>query len=249
MLNVWLYTIISVAIVSLISLVGVFTLSIDQKKLYTLLIYFVSLSAGTLMGDAFIHLIPEAYKESGGSNFVSIYILAGILAFFILEKILHWRHCHEEPCATHPHPFSYIILFGDSVHNLIDGMVIAASFLVSVPVGVATAVAVIFHEIPHEIGNFGSLVYGGFTRDKALLYNFLSAVMAILGAVLVLVVNITDGSLTRFLIPFAAGGFVYIAGTDLIPELHKNTEAKKGVLQLVTFLAGIGLMLGLLLFE
>ena len=249
MIQIWLYTIISVAIVSLISLVGVFTLSIDQKKLYKILIYFVSLSAGTLMGDAFIHLIPEAYKISGGSSRVSIYILTGIVLFFVLEKVLHWRHCHEEPCATHPHPFSYIILFGDGVHNLIDGMVIAASFLVSVPVGVATAVAVIFHEIPHEIGNFGSLVYGGFTRSRALMYNFLSAIFAILGAVLVLAVNINDGSLTRFLIPFAAGGFVYIAGTDLIPELHKHAEAKKGIIQLITFLAGIGLMLGLLLFE
>jgi zinc and cadmium transporter len=249
MLNIWLYTIISVTIVSLISLIGVFTLSIDQKKLYGYLIYFVSLSAGTLMGDAFIHLIPEAFKETNNSAQISIYILAGILIFFILEKILHWRHCHEEPCAEHPHPFSYIILVGDAVHNSIDGMIIAASFLVSIPIGIATTTAVIFHEIPHEIGNFGSLIYGGFTRSKALTYNFLSAIFAILGAILVLAVNITDGSVTRFLVPFAAGGFVYIAGTDLIPELHKNTEAKKGIVQLITFLAGIGLMLGLLMLE
>jgi zinc and cadmium transporter len=120
---------------------------------------------------------------------------------------------------------------------------------VSIPLGLATTTAVIFHEIPHEIGNFGSLVYGGFDRTKALLYNFLSAIFAIVGAVLVLVVNITDGSLTRFLIPFAAGGFVYIAGTDLIPELHKHTEAKKGIYQLITFLAGMGLMRGLLMLE
>ncbi|MFA6047845.1 MAG: ZIP family metal transporter [Parcubacteria group bacterium] len=248
MLNVWLYTIISVFVVSLISLIGVFTLSIDQKKLYKYLIYFVSLSAGTLMGDAFIHLIPEAYKSENSAS-VSIYILSGILMFFILEKILHWRHCHEEPCEDHPHPFSYVILVGDAVHNSIDGMVIAASFLVSIPIGIATAIAVIFHEIPHEIGNFGSLVYGGFTRSKALMYNFLSAIFAILGAVLVLVINITDGSLTRFLIPFAAGGFVYIAGTDLIPELHKHTEIRKGIAQLLAFVLGIGLMLGLLMLE
>jgi zinc and cadmium transporter len=249
MLNIWFYTIFSVFVVSLISLVGVFTLSIDQKKLYKFLIYFVSLSAGTLMGDAFIHLIPEAYRINGSSFYVSLYILAGIILFFVLEKILHWRHCHEEPCAEHPHPFSYIILFGDGVHNFIDGMVIAASFLVSVPVGVATTIAVIFHEIPHEIGNFGSLIYGGLSRTKALLYNFLSALFAMLGAIVVLSINITDGSLTRFLIPFAAGGFVYIAGTDLIPELHKHTEINKGIVQLLTFLMGIGLMLGLLIME
>ncbi|HLN19204.1 MAG TPA: ZIP family metal transporter [Patescibacteria group bacterium] len=248
MLSIWLYTIISVFIVSLISLIGVFTLSIDQKKLYNFLIYFVSLSAGTLMGDAFIHLIPEAYKSENNRS-VSVYILLGILIFFVLEKILHWRHCHEEPCPEHPHPFSYVILVGDAVHNAIDGMVIAASFFVSIPIGIATATAVIFHEIPHEIGNFGSLVYGGFTRRKALMYNFLSALFAIAGAVLVLVVNITDGSLTKFLIPFAAGGFVYIAGTDLIPELHKHTEIKKGIWQLLAFIFGIGLMLGLLISE
>lgn len=245
---IWLYTIISVTIVGLISLIGVFTLSIDQKKLYNYLIYFVSLSAGTLMGDAFIHLIPEAYKTENSAA-ISLYILAGILVFFILEKILHWRHCHEEPCENHPHPFSYVILVGDAVHNTIDGMIIAASFLVNIPLGVATTTAVIFHEIPHEIGNFGSLVYGGFTRSKALIYNFMSAIFAILGAVLVLVVNFGDTSLIRFLIPFAAGGFIYIAGTDLIPELHKHTEIKKGIYQLVAFIVGIGLMLGLLMVE
>lgn len=244
---IWTYSLISVIIVSLISLIGVFTLSIDQKKLYKSLIYLVSLSAGTLMGDAFIHLIPEAFSKSRDIAKISIYILAGILVFFILEKVLHWRHCHEEPCEEHPHPFSYVILFGDAVHNFIDGTIIAASFFVSIPVGIATATAVIFHEIPHEIGNFGSLVYGGFTRKKALLYNFFSAIMAILGTILVLAINSDGANLTEFLIPFAAGGFVYIAGTDLIPELHKHNEADKGILQVATFVLGIGLMLGLLM--
>lgn len=245
---IWTYTLISVFIVSLISLVGVFTLSIDQKKIYKVLIYFVSLSAGTLMGDAFIHLIPDAYQGSGNPTEVSLLIISGIVLFFILEKFLHWRHCHEEPCLEHPHPFSYVILFGDAVHNFIDGMIIAAGFLASIPVGIATATAVVFHEIPHEIGNFASLLYGGFTRSKALLYNFLSALFAILGACMVLIINIEINS-TRFLIPFAAGGFIYIAGTDLIPELHKQNEAKKGILQIATFLLGVGLMLGMLLFE
>ena len=244
---IWTYTLLSVFIVSLISLIGVFTLSIGRHRLYKNLIYFVSLSAGTLMGDAFIHLIPEAYKEVSG-DFVSIYILIGIFIFFILEKVLHWRHCHKEPCADHPHPFSYVILVGDAFHNFIDGMVIAASFIVSFPIGIATATAVIFHEIPHEIGNFASLIYGGFAVKKALLYNFLSALVAIVGAILVLIIN-SDLDLTKFLIPFAAGGFIYVAGTDLIPELHKHNEAKKAIGQVVMFLIGIGLMMGLLFFE
>lgn len=249
MLNVWAYTLISVFIVSLISLVGVFTLSIDQNKLYKFLIYLVSLSAGTLMGDAFIHLIPETYGETRSSLNVSLYILAGILTFFVLEKVIHWRHCHREPNTQHPHPFSYIILLGDGLHNFIDGLIIAASFLVSVPVGVATATAVVFHEIPHEIGDFGSLIYGGFSRGRALLYNFLSAVTAIVGAVIVLIINSDKINLAGFLIPFAAGGFIYIAGTDLIPELHKHNQIGKGILQVLTFIMGIGLMLAMLLFE
>ena len=244
---VWIYTLISVAIVSLISLIGVFALTLDKDKLYKYLIYFVSLSAGTLMGDAFIHLIPDAYAENVGVQ-TSLYILAGIFLFFILEKGLHWRHCHEEPCDDHPHPFSYIILVGDSMHNFIDGMVIAASFIVSVPLGVATATAVIFHEIPHEIGNFASVLYGGFSAKKALLYNFLSALVAMFGAIFVLAISANINP-TRFLIPFAAGGFIYVAGTDLIPELHKHNEFKKGVIQVIAFLVGIGLMLGILLME
>jgi zinc and cadmium transporter len=243
---IWIYTLISVFIVSLISLIGVFTLALDKNKLYKYLIYFVSLSAGTLMGDAFIHLIPEAYKKTASLQ-VSLWILAGIFLFFVLEKVLHWRHCHEEPCADHPHPFSYVILAGDAMHNFIDGAVIAASFIVSIPVGIATTVAVIFHEIPHEIGNFASLLYGGFSIKKALVYNFLSALVAIAGAVFVLMIS-TNIDLTEILIPFAAGGFIYVAGTDLIPELHKHNEMKKGILQVATFLLGIMLMVGMLIF-
>jgi zinc and cadmium transporter len=246
MLTLWLYTIVSVIIVSLISLIGVFTLSFDQKKLYKFLIYFVSLSAGTLMGDAFIHLIPEAFRSNEKEMTVSLSILLGILVFFLLEKVLHWRHCHEEPCVEHPHPFSYIILFGDSLHNFIDGTIIAASFLISVPIGIATTVAVIFHEIPHEIGNFGSLIYGGFSRKKAILYNFFSALFAFLGALTVLAIN-SQTDTAQFLIPFAAGGFVYVAGTDLIPELHKHNDTANGIYQVLTFILGIAIMFGLLL--
>ena len=245
----WIYALASVSIVSLISLIGVFTLSLDKNKLYKYLIYLVSLSAGTLMGDAFIHLIPEAYENSESSVLVSLYILSGILVFFVLEKVIHWRHCHEEPCEKHPHPFSYVILMGDSLHNFIDGMVIGASYLVSVPVGIATTVAVIFHEIPQEIGDFASLIYGGFNRRKALILNFLTALTAVAGAFLVLLFNLKTDGLEEFLVPFAAGGFIYISGTDLIPELHKHNEAKKGILQVLAFLVGIGLMLGMLLME
>jgi len=251
MLTVWLYTIISVVIVSLISLVGVFTFSIDRKKLEKALIYLVSLSTGTLLGDAFIHLIPEVYANGTSKEMsIGIYILAGILFFFIIEKFFHWRHCHHVPCQSHPHPFSYIILAGDTVHNFIDGLIIAASYLVSIPVGIATTVAVVLHEIPQEIGDFGSLIYGGFSRTKALLFNFITGLTAVVGAIIVLSINNLDiVSINNFLIPFAAGGFIYIASADLIPELHKSTDPKKSLGQILLFILGIGLMLSLLFLE
>jgi zinc and cadmium transporter len=243
---VWLYSLLSVVIVSLISLIGIFTFSISETKLKKALIYLVSLSAGTLLGDAFIHLIPEAYRKNAGSNFISLFVLSGILAFFVLEKFIHWRHCHELPSEHHPHPFSYVILIGDSAHNFVDGMIIAASFLASVPIGIATTMAVILHEIPHEIGNFGSLIYGGFSRGRALLFNFLSALAAIIGALAVLVINFDIAKVSNFLVPFAAGGFIYIASVDLIPELHKSTGNSRSSWQLLLFLIGMGIMFLLL---
>src|SRR3989338_8957865 len=215
----WIYTLVSVVIVSLISLISVFTLSISQEKLKKFLIYFVSLSAGTLLGDAFIHLIPESYKNGANAILAPLSILSGILVFFILEKFLHWRHCHDVACDDHPHPFSYVILMGDTLHNFIDGLVIAASYVVSIPVGLATTLAVILHEIPQEIGDFSILVHAGFSKGKALLLNFASALLAILGAVITILLTNKIESLQNFLIPITIGGFIYIAGSDLIPEL------------------------------
>jgi len=243
---IWIYTLASVLIVSLISVIGVFALAIDQKKLGRILMYLVSLSTGTLLGDAFIHLLPEAYASAKLPIIVSLSTLGGILVFFVLEKFFHWRHCHELANEEHPHPFSFVILVGDSIHNLIDGMVIAGSFLVSVSVGIATTVAVVLHEIPQEIGDFGSLVYGGFSRKKAILFNFLSGLLAVLGAVIVLIVGRNVETLMAFLIPFTAGGFIYIASSDLIPELHKHTELKKSFGQLLMFLLGIAIMTSLI---
>ena len=246
---VWLYTLISVFIISLISLIGLFALSFDQRKLYKTLIYLVSFSAGTLMGDAFLHLIPESFESLDNPMKISFSILGGILIFFLIEKVIHWRHCHEEPCANHPHPFSYIILIGDSIHNFIDGMIIAASFLVSIPLGITTTVAVIFHEIPQEIGDFASLVYAGFSRGKALFFNFFTALSAVLGAIIILLINFNPEILTSILVPFAAGGFIYIAGTDLIPELHKHKNLKASFWQTIAFVLGIGLMASLLFLD
>lgn len=239
----------SVFAVSFIALVGFFAFPLKKEKLGKVLIYFISFSAGTLLGDAFVHLIPEAYEKMENALFSSLSILSGIVVFFILEKFIHWRHCHKIASDDHPHVFSYTILVGDAVHNLIDGMIIGASYLVSIPIGIATTVAVVFHEVPQEIGDFGSLVYGGFSKTRALFLNFITALAAVLGAILVLVFG-GENFLANFLVPFAAGGFIYIASADLIPELHKHTQIKRSFWQLVTFILGIGLMVLLLfLFE
>ena len=247
----WIYTLISVWAVSLISLIGLLTFPINEQKLRSLLLYFVSFSAGGLFADAFIHLIPEAAGSSGLELKVPIFILSGIIASFILEKLIQWRHCHIPTSEEHPHPFAYMNLFGDGVHNFIDGLVVAGSYIASLPVGIATTLAVIFHEIPQEIGDYGVLLHGGFSKNKALLFNFLTALTAVLGALVALALSVVFNieNFTIFLLSFAAGEFIYIAGSDLVPELHKETEPSKSLLQLAAFIFGVVIILLLVLFE
>lgn len=245
----WLYSLGSVIVVSLISLVGLFTLSFRAERLKKILIYMISFAAGALLGDAFFHLLPEIVEEQGFGVNISLYILSGIAFFFIVEKIIHWRHCHHPITKDHPHPFAWMNLFGDGVHNFLDGLIIGAAYIVSLPVGIATTIAVILHEIPQEIGDFSILIHGGFSRAKALFLNFFSALLAVLGAVIALLSSTRTEGLTTFLVPFAAGGFVYIALSDLIPELHKEEDWRKSVLQLFAFAIGIAIMFTLLLNE
>lgn len=247
--GVWAYSLISVIIVSLMSFIGVFTLSIKIDKLKKVLLYLVSFSAGALFGDVFIHLLPEIIKKSGFSLNVSLYLMSGIMFSFIVEKFVQWRHCHIPTSKEHAHPIATMNLFGDGLHNFIDGLIIGASYLASIPLGIATTVAVILHEIPQEIGDFGVLLHGGFSRGRALLFNFITALAAVVGAVISLLISPYTGNITIFLIPFAAGTFTYIAGSDLIPELHKEVEIKKSLLQLISIALGIAIMLILLLVE
>ncbi|MFH1533563.1 MAG: ZIP family metal transporter [Nitrospirota bacterium] len=246
---VWLYSLGSVLVVSLISLVGVFTLSIKVERLKKVLIYMISFAAGALLGDAFIHLLPSVVEEHGFGFNISIYLLVGIGVMFIVEKVVHWRHCHLPTCDEHPHPYAIMNLFGDGVHNFIDGLVIGAAYLVSIPVGIATTIAVILHEIPQEIGDFGVLLHGGFTKARALVLNFVISLFSVFGVVVALLVSVYVEDLAVFLVPFAAGGFIYIAGADLIPELHKEVRISRSLLQFLFFLLGIGVMLVMLLLE
>jgi zinc and cadmium transporter len=238
-----LYAIASVILVSLVSLIGIITISVSEERLRSALFVLVSLAAGAMFGDTFIHLLPESFQKSGDTLVPSISVLAGIVAFFVLEKFLLWRHQHTVASNNRIHPLGYLNLIADAVHNLIDGMMIGASYLVSLPIGIATTLAVVFHEIPQEIGDFGILLHAGFTKRRALFFNFLSAMLAMLGTAVALVVGSNLESFSAVMLPFTAGGFIYIAGSDLLPELQKELEATKSIVQLAAITAGIGLML------
>lgn len=247
---IFIYSFISVLIVSFISFIGIFTLSIKTEKLKTFLIYLVSFSAGALFGDAFIHLIPESIETVGKFNLIiSLSLLSGIVFFFIIEKIVCWNHCHMPITKEHIHKFSIMNLVGDGFHNFIDGIIIGVSYIASVPIGIATTLAVILHEIPQEIGDFGVLIHGGFSKKKALILNFGSGLIAVIGTIISFILHSYVENILIFLLPFAAGGFIYIAGSDLIPELHKEVSLKKSLVQLVTFILGIIIMLCLVLIE
>ena len=241
--SIWLYSLISVFIVSILSLVGIITFAIKIQKLKKWLIFLVSFSTGALFGGAFIHLIPEAFHEYGHSVSISLFILLGILTFFVMEKFIHWRHCHVPTSKNHPHPLGTMNLIGDCFHNFIDGLLIAGSYIASIPLGISTTLAVILHEIPQELGDFGVLIYAGFSKKKALFLNFLTALTAFLGVILALLLSNVIPNLTSFLLPFTAGGFIYIAGSDLIPELKKSPKLKSSLLQLFGLCLGISLML------
>ncbi len=244
--SVWLYSLVSVFIVSVVSLVGIMTIAIKQAYIKRILLFFVSFAAGALLGNVFIHLLPELVEKGAFGLSTSLYILLGMLIFFVLEKFLHWRHCHLSATPGHVHPLAQMNLVGDAVHNFTDGMVIAGSFLVSVPVGISTTVAVILHEIPQEMGDFGVLLHAGMSVKKALFFNFITALTAILGAVFVLVIPLTAELVLQYVIPLVIGGFLYIASADLIPEMHKDAKPLNSVLQLISLLAGVGIMFLLL---
>ncbi|MHB8154497.1 MAG: ZIP family metal transporter [Candidatus Omnitrophota bacterium] len=230
----------STFIVSLISLVGIFTLAIKDNLLHKVLFCLIGFSAGALIGSAFLHILPECL-ENNKSTTVFSYLILGIIIFFIMERFLHWRHCHEEgACKTHA--FTYLTLVGDGFHNFIDGMVIAASFMASFQLGLVTTLAIILHEIPQELSDFAILVYGGFTKKKALLFNFASALMAMIGALAGYFINDYIQGFSNFILPLTAGGFIYIATSDLIPELHKENDLKRSMAAFSAFLLGIVFM-------
>lgn len=241
----FIYSIVSVFIVSVIAFLAVYILAFkDYFK--NVLIYFVSFAAGALFGDVFFHLLPEYVRENSFTSVSASILLIGIIVSFITETILHWRHCHN---PTHNHTLAHMNLFGDAIHNFIDGIIIGAAFLVNIPAGIATTFAVTLHEIPQEMGDAAVLLHSGFNKSKALLFNFYVALTALLGVAVVFFLGSFIHHIEKFILPFAMGNFLYIAGSDLIPELHKDITTKKAIIQVFMLIFGMLTMSLLLLLD
>lgn len=241
-MSVLLWILLTTFIIAVCALVGVFTLSMKDAVLNKILMRLVALSSGALLGGAFLHLMPEGVKVLEPKLFFAL-ALGAILCYLLIEKILHWRHCHKGGnCDTH-HSMGYMNLIGDSVHNFIDGLVIAGAFVVDIRLGLVTAVAMALHEIPQEIGDFGVLVYSGFTKKRALFLNFLTALIIVAGGVCGWLLSLYSIGVEKYLLPVAAGGFIYIAASDLLPELRKNLSLKSFFIDFLFMLTGVGVIL------
>lgn len=220
----------------LLALTGALSFLISKKSLNKMLLFLVSFATGALLGGAFFHLIPEALEELKILTALLL-VFSGFFLFFLIEKFLHWHHCHKTG-KCEKHPFTYLILLGDGIHNFIDGLIIASSFLISIPFGIMTSLIIMSHELPQEIGDFGVLIYGGFTKTKALVYNFISQLTSVLGGILgFYFFQLNNYSI--YLLPFAAGGFLYIAIMDLIPEIFKEKNPIKITTNLIAIILGL----------
>jgi zinc and cadmium transporter len=251
---VFVAIILSTFAISLVSFVGAVTLFFKEKLVEKALMVFVAFSAGALLATSFFDLLPESINLAGAQEIslmtIFLFLILGFCLFFVLEQFIGWHHHHS---VSHPEmkSFSYLILVSDGIHNFIDGIIVGGAFMVAIPVGITASLAVFFHEIPHELGNFGVLVYGGFGKRKALLYNFASAGFAILGGVVGFLAAEILSAKIMFLLPFAAGSFIYIAASDLIPQVKEEENLKKSLVHFAAFLTGIIIIviLGMLINE
>ncbi len=240
--NVWIGALGSTLLISLLSFSGVLLLAMRANHLKRMIFVLVSFAVGALFGNTFFILIPESFELIDNTQTIGLLIISGLVVMFALEKFIHWHHCHN---VTHEHeaaPLGYISIITDSLHNFTDGVLIAAAWLVSPGVGIATTLAVVVHEIPQEISDFGVLLHAGFSRRKALLLNFVAACAAVLGAIITVMLGSVAENLIIYILPFAAGGFIYLAGSDLIPELHRESSIRKSLIQLAAILTGLSLM-------
>lgn len=242
-MNELIWILLGTFAVSIMSIIGIFTLFLNEKIFKNILLLLVGLSAGAMMGGAFFHLLPEAVERISGI-LPFVLVLGGFIIFFLVEKILHWHHCHNGVCSVHT--FGYMNVIGDGIHNFIDGLIVAAAFLVDINLGLVTVLAIALHEIPQEISDFGVLVYSGFGKIKSLVLNYISASTVIIGGLTGYFLG-GDTDFIKYILPFAAGGFIYIASSDLLPEIKKEEKMSKFLPSFTLFIIGL-LLMYLLLF-
>ena len=235
-----LYILTSALVISFGSLLGVIFLYAKKESIQKWLLYLVALSAGTMLGGAFFHLLPEALESIDNYNLVAALILLSFAFFFIIEKVLHWRHCHEENCKEHT--FGYMNLLGDGIHNFIDGVLIAGAFMASFQIGIITSLAIALHEIPQEIGDFGVLLHAGIEKKKAILLNFLTALTAVIGALVGYFISSQSEQIVSLFLPVAFGGFIYIAMSDLVPEIREEKHRVRSLSLFGVFAIGVLIM-------
>ncbi len=271
-----IYGFLSIFLIGCLSLVGLFLVSIKERTLDGILFILVAFATGTILASALFDLIPESIHHleeliEGGSsiseNYVFGFIILGYVVFFVLERFVYWFHGHAHQKGEElvcydtltegsdktvkergkVKSFVFLNLVGDGLHNFLDGLIIMVAFLTGFANGVVVSLAVLFHELPQEIGDFGILLYGGFSKKKALGFNFLSAMIAMLGGILAFILSGTLEIFNMFFLAFSGGGFLYLASTELMPELLKEKKLKKSIIQSIVFVCGILLIIMLVL--
>ncbi len=245
MLPTTIYALVSVVIVSLLSLLVAIPFYMKKKISKKLLLFLLSVSVGVLLATVFLDFMPEIAEHHYGVD-TALVILAGFFIMFVLEKFVHWHHnkkCEDGHCGhAHAYNLAPINLIGDGIHNFLDGLVIAGAYATNVTLGFAATISIIFHEIPQEIADFGVLLYSGLTRKKAIIFNLLSATTAIIGTILGLFLVGKMHGFKDFIIPFAAGNFLYIAASNLLPQLHRHCGLRDSLIHILAILLGIGML-------
>jgi len=229
-------------LMSMIALIGATTMALPESTRERLILPLVAFSAGSLLGGALLHLIPEAVAQNRGGVGVYLWVLAGFASFLAFEQFLHWHHWHSDAPEVKS-PLSHMMVLGDTVHNFLGGLAVAAAFIVDIRLGITTWLVAAAHEVPQELGKYGVLIHGGWKNSRALAASFLSSLTFLLGGILAYVVSLQFN--TGFLVPFAAGNFLYIAASDLVPEVNRHHHLGVNLIHFASFSAGIALLLAI----